>query len=82
MLSILIPTYNYDCSALVHAIGETNAGIAAKNVEEVKRFILEKYAEWQQNGFTHQPVNQNAKQKFSRQKQAEEFEKILRSIVK
>ncbi len=71
-----------DEACLAQAIAETNAGIAAKTVEEVKQFILEKYAEWQKNGFTHQAVNQKEKQKFSRQKQAEEFERILLSNLK
>lgn len=68
-----------DC--LANAIVKTNAGLAAKNVEEVENFIMEKYAEWQQYGFTHQTVNQEAKKQFSRQEQAKQFEKLFDTII-
>ena len=39
---------NSDEECLADAIHNTNAGLAATNVEEVKAFILEKYQEWHQ----------------------------------
>jgi len=42
---------------------------------------MEKYAEWQQYGFTHQTVNQEAKKQFSRQEQAKQFEKLFDTII-
>lgn len=71
-----------DEECLAKVIKETNAGIAATSVEEVKAFIMEKYAEWQQNGFTHQKVNQTEKKKYSRQYQAKQFEQIFLSLIK
>ena len=51
-----------DESCLADAIRETNAGLAATDVEEVKAFILEKYEEWKRNGYTRQQVNVEKKQ--------------------
>jgi glycosyltransferase involved in cell wall biosynthesis len=70
-----------DEACLSDAIQKTNAGVAAKNIEEVKAFILEKYTEWQQNGYTHQNVVIAEKEKFSRQEQAKAFEHIIQSIL-
>lgn len=70
-----------DEACLAEVIRQTNAGVAATNVEEVKRFILEKYSEWQRFGFTHQSVNQHEKAKFSRQMQAKQFERLLLSLI-
>ena len=70
-----------DEACLASAIEKTNAGVAATNVEEVKAFILEKYAEWQQNGYTRQNVVAAEKEKFSRQEQAQAFENIIQSFL-
>lgn len=68
-----------DEECLADLIRQTNAGLAATNVEETKTFILDKYHEWQTNGFTHQPVTD--KQQFSRQHQAEQFEQLFLSLM-
>jgi glycosyltransferase involved in cell wall biosynthesis len=68
-----------DC--LADVIRQTNAGVAAASVAEIEQFILEKYHEWQQFGYTHQPVNQEEKAKFSRQTQARQFEEIFCSLI-
>lgn len=65
-----------DEACLSHIIVQTNAGVAAKEVEKVKAFLLEKYAEWQKNGYTHQVVNTVEKEKLSRAAMAKEFEKV------
>lgn len=70
-----------DESCLADAICETNAGLAATNVEEVKAFILEKYEEWKCNGYTHQQVNVEKKQLFSRQYQAKQFVQIFEKCL-
>ena len=70
-----------DEECLAQVIRETNAGIAATTAEEVKAFILDKYSEWQQNGFTRQAVNQAQKQLFTRQYQAGQFEALLTSLM-
>lgn len=70
-----------DESCLADAIHETNAGLAATDVEEVKAFILEKYEEWKRNGFTRQQVNAEKKQLFSRQYQAVQFVQIFEKCL-
>lgn len=70
-----------DEECLAQVICETNAGIAATTAEQVKAFILDKYREWQQNGFTRQAVNNEHKQRFTRQYQAAQFKQLIESIV-
>lgn len=70
---------NSDEECLADAIHKTNAGLAATNVEEVKRFILDKYHEWQQNGYTHQEVIN--KEQFTRQHEAQQFEKLFLQCI-
>ncbi len=69
-----------DEECLAQTINETNAGLAATNVEEVKNFILHHYNQWQQNGYTH--INVKNKEQFSRQNQALQFEKIFNQVLK
>lgn len=71
-----------DEECLAQTIRETNAGLSASDIDSVKRFIMEKYAEWQSVGYTRQPVNQDSKPYFSRQYQAKQFEKIFQSLTK
>jgi hypothetical protein len=68
-----------DEECLADAIEKTHAGLAATNVEEVKAFIVEKYQEWKQNGFTHQAVVN--KQQFTRQYEAQQFEKLFIACI-
>ena len=69
-----------DEECLADAIEKTNAGLAATNVEEVKAFILEKYNEWRQNGYTRQAVIN--KVQFTRQHEAEQFEQLFIQTLK
>lgn len=64
-----------DEGMLKQTIKMTNAGLCTSNLQEVKEFILAKYKEWEQTGYTHQDI-QN-KQLFDRESQAIEFERIL-----
>ena len=69
-----------DC--LEKTINSANAGLAASTVEEVERFMLEKVAEWHQNGYTHQTVNQEFVQQFSRKRQAKQFAELFDSLAR
>lgn len=69
-----------DNGLLAETIHQTNAGIASSEINEIKAFILEKYHEWQQNGFTRQAVIN--KEQFSREKQAQQFEQLFFEILK
>jgi len=66
-----------DQGLLSETIRRTNAGIATDDVDVIMAFIREKYAEWKQNGFTRQPVNQKAKEAFSRAVQAQQIEELI-----
>lgn len=69
-----------DEGCLAQTIHETNAGIATSDIEQIKSFILDKYREWQANGYTRQPVTD--KQQFSRQYQAGQFERLFLSLMR
>ena len=71
-----------DDDCLAATIGRTNAGLAGSNVTDVKEFITEKYNEWKSVGYTHQPVNQDEKIKFTRQSQALQFAAIIDKAIR
>ena len=73
--------YPDDHSVLSDTIRCTNAGLATDDKEAIKSFILEKYAEWKQNGYTRQKVNKEIKQHFTRQYQAKQFEQIFLKAI-
>ena len=68
-----------DNGLLAETIRHTNAGLASSDIDEIKAFILEKYHEWQQNGFTRQSVVN--KEPFSRQQQAQQFEQLFLQCI-
>lgn len=68
-----------DEECLAQVITETQAGLAATEVEQVKSFVMEKYQEWKQNGYTRQKVKN--KEQFTRQYQAEQFVELFSSLV-
>jgi len=70
-----------DEECLAAVIRETNAGVAATTTEQVKSFVLDKYREWQKNGYTRQAVNKEQKQRFTRQYQAEQFAQLIQQAV-
>ena len=67
-----------DEECLAQVIQETESGLAATNVEEVKNFILYYYNQWQKQGYTH--IKIKGKEQFTRQNQAKQFEKIFNQI--
>ena len=66
-----------DHGSLCETIRLTGAGTTADTVEEIMAFILDKYGEWKQNGFTRQTVNPAAKAAFSRAEEAKQMEELL-----
>ena len=64
-----------DNGLLAQTIHQTNAGLASSDINEIKDFILQKYSEWQLQGFTRQAVRN--KQQFSREQQAQQFEQLF-----
>jgi hypothetical protein len=67
-----------DEECLAQVITETQAGLAATNVVQVKTFVLDKYQEWKQNGFTRQIAQH--KELFTRQHQAQLFVEIFENL--
>jgi hypothetical protein len=70
-----------DEGELEKVIRETNAGIAAQNLQEIKDFIVEQYNLWKQQGYTQMPVNQKIKKQFSRTEQAKQFVEIFDKLI-
>ncbi|MDR2684546.1 MAG: hypothetical protein LBB53_04095 [Prevotellaceae bacterium] len=66
---------------LAQTISTIDCGLVSSDVSEVEKFILEKYAEWQQNGFTLGTVSAKDREKFSRKNGAEILEKLFLEIV-
>ena len=72
---ILCVRNDEDC--LEKTIKSANAGLAASDAEAVKAFIVEKFTQWQKNGYTQQSVNKEFIQQFSRKRQAGQFADLL-----
>ena len=70
-----------DEESLADVIRQTHAGIAATDAEQVRTFILDKYAAWKAKGYTRQAVNQEQKKRFTRQYQAQQFEQLFRQLI-
>ncbi len=70
-----------DESLLAETIDELNAGISVTDSHQIEEYILEKVDEWRKNGFTRQPVNQEKRQLFTRQRQAEQFIEIFERLM-
>jgi hypothetical protein len=68
-----------DEECLAQVITDTQAGLAATEVEQVKAFVMEKYQEWQQNGYTRQRAKN--KEWFTRQHQAEQFVEMFEAVT-
>lgn len=64
-----------DEECLAQVIQETNAGLAGRNADEVAAFILEKYNEWKQKGFTRQQTQHC--EPFTRQYQSAQIAQLL-----
>lgn len=69
-----------DEGCLEEAINTTKAGIAARTVEEVVDFIKAKYEQWLAEGCTTQEISQAEKEKFCRERQAEQFAELVESL--
>ena len=70
-----------DQSCLEETINKTKSGISASSVEEVIKFILEKYAEWKNNGFTQQIIDKKSIELFSRKYQSKQFVELFENLL-
>jgi len=72
------PNNNDELAETINAIG---CGLVSSDVVEIENFILEKYAEWQETGFTKGTVSSENRIKFSRRNGAEILEKLLSNLA-
>ena len=68
-----------DEECLAQVIAQTQAGLAATTIEQVKTFVLDKYHEWQHTGFTRHAALH--KELFTRQHQAQQFVEIFENCL-
>ncbi|WFE83115.1 glycosyltransferase [Parabacteroides chongii] len=66
-----------DESHLAEAIKETNAGLAATNVNEVCDFLKSYYLEWKEKGYASSSIKKDKLIRFSRKEQAKQFIEIF-----
>jgi len=69
-----------DENILETSIKKANAGVSARTVEETYDFLLEKWSEWQEHGYTTSKVNREYAQQFSRKLQATQFVDLFDQI--
>lgn len=69
---LLVPS---DEDSLAELIRETGIGIAARDKEEVKTFLRQKYQEWKDNGYTRQNIVD--RERFCRKSETRQMEEIL-----
>ena len=70
-----------DEGCLAAIIHETKSGIAADNVEQVECFLMEKYAQWKQTGYTFQQTDRQIVGQFSRKEQVKQFIRIFNALT-
>lgn len=70
-----------DEGELEAAIIESNAGVAARNINEAYNFIEKKFREWEEKGYTTISINKTVKEKYSRKLQANQFVEIFEKVI-
>ena len=70
-----------DESLLEEGIKDANAGVSARTLDDAYNFILEKWKEWKENGFTTVSVNREYTKQFSRKLQAKQFVEIFGKVI-
>lgn len=69
-----------DESYLAEAISETNAGIAATNVNEAYEFLKSHYLIWKEKGYTISFIKKDKLIRFSREEQTKQFIQIFKKL--
>lgn len=73
---LLVPS---DEDSLAALIRESGIGVAARNKEEVKYFLGQRYQEWLLNGCTRQTIS--GRELFSRKRETLQMEEIMTNIL-
>ena len=71
-----------DEGVLEKALKESNAGLAASNVDEVSTFLKHYFTLWKEFGYTKAETDLNVLKKYSRKEQAKQFEYLFDSLIK
>ena len=69
-----------DEGCLEQAICEARAGKAARNVDEAAGFLMEKYTEWKEKGYTTSQSDDEVVKRFSRKEQAVRFATLFEQV--
>ncbi|MCQ2347877.1 MAG: hypothetical protein MJZ65_01670 [Paludibacteraceae bacterium] len=64
---------------LANIITLAESGVSTKSTDQVQAFIREKYQEWKQNGYTHQPIAN--KDLFNARLQVEQLTQMLQDLI-
>lgn len=70
-----------DEECLEQAIHETNAGCAARSVDDAEKFLKSLYVEWSVNGVVQGRTNQAKLSLFSRETQSRQFAELFEKCV-
>lgn len=70
-----------DEGCLEAALKESEAGLAARTVEEVCEFLQARYREWQQQGYTVSSCRKEVIRQYSRKEQACQFASLFDSLT-
>ncbi|MCL2400028.1 MAG: glycosyltransferase [Defluviitaleaceae bacterium] len=70
-----------DEDAVEDIINNSNSGLAAKNEDEIKSFIMSKYNEWLKTGYTNSYINLDYIKNFTRKYNAQQFVELFNSIL-
>lgn len=69
-----------DEACLAETIRETHSGLAATDTDEVCRFLLHYYEQWQRQGYTEVSVNRSQTARYSREEQAKQFVQLIEQL--
>lgn len=64
---------------LTNIVQLAESGISANSTDQIQAFIREKYQEWKQNGYTHQPIAN--KDLFNARLQVEQLTQMLQDLI-
>ena len=70
-----------DEGCLEEALRESNAGVAARNVEEACRFLEDCFAQWKEKGYTRTAADPTVVRAYSRKEQAGQFARIFNQLI-
>jgi glycosyltransferase involved in cell wall biosynthesis len=70
-----------DEDILANIIRKANIGISARTVSEAYNFILGKWNEWKEKGYTTVKVNKEYKQQFTRKSQTKQFVELFEKVM-